>query len=125
MDVCGIPSNMGFKITTEAEFLTFIYNAKEVIWISSLLFQVGYTDKLECLKILDDNKAAIELNKNPVFHAKTKHIDVAVHYVRELVDHKRIIIEYVNTKVQLSDCLTKCLAKQQQQNLCDLLGINK
>ena len=75
--------------------------------------------------ILGDNKAAIELTKNPVFHAKTKHIDVAVHYVRELVDHKRIIIEYVNTKVQLADCLTKCLAKQKQQILCDLLGINK
>lgn len=111
--------------TTEAEFLAFLYNAKEAIWISSLLFQVGYTNKLECLKILGDNKAAIELTKNPIFHAKTKHIDVAVHYVRELVEDNRITIDYVQTKVQLADCLTKCLAKQQQQHLCELMGIEK
>ncbi|KAI1000057.1 hypothetical protein K3495_g8141 [Podosphaera aphanis] len=78
--------------TTEAEYLAMLYNAKEAVWIAELLYQVGYTSRVECLKIYCDNKAAIELTKNPVFHAKTKHIDLAAHYVRELISDGRIFI---------------------------------
>ena len=109
--------------TTEAEYLALLYNAKEAFWNAGLLKQVGYTDKIECLKIYSDNKAAIALTKNQNFHAKTKHIDVAAHYVRELVDDGRISIDYINTKFQLADCLTKCLGRQQYLNLYRLMGI--
>ena len=109
--------------TTEAEYLALLYNAKEAVWISELLFEIGYTERVECLKIYCDNKATIELTKNPVFHARTKHIDTAAHYVRELVEDGRIKIEYINTKYQLADCLTKCLGRQQYQNFIKLMGI--
>lgn len=72
--------------TTEEEYLAFLYNAKEAGWITNLLFEIGYTNELEYLKVHGDNKAAIELMKNPVFHAKTNHIDMAGYYVRELAD---------------------------------------
>lgn len=110
--------------TTEAEYLALLYNAKEAIWIAELLYQIGYTSKAECLNIYCDNKAAIELSKNPVFHAKTKHIDVAAHFVRELVEDNRITIKYVNTKAQLADCLTKCLGKLQYQKLYSLMNLD-
>lgn len=109
--------------TTEAEYLALMYNAKEAVWIAELLYEVGYTEKPECLQIYCDNKATIELTKNPVFHAKTKHIDVAAHYVRELIEDGRISIDFINTKDQLADCLTKCLGRQQYQFLCGLMGI--
>ena len=76
-----------------------------------MLFQIGYTTQIECLTILCDNKATIELTKNPVYHAKTKHIDMAVHYARELIEENRIKVEYIGTKYELADCLTKCLGK--------------
>lgn len=110
--------------TTEAEYLALLYNAKEAIWIAELLHQIGYTNKVECLNIYCDNKAAIELTKNPVFHARTKHVDVAAHFVRELVEDNRITVSYVNTKLQLADCLTKCLGKQQYQQLCSLMNLD-
>ena len=109
--------------TTEAEYLALMYNDKEAVWIAQLLYQVGYTRRVECLSIFGDNKAAIELTKNPFFHAKTKHIDVGAHYVRELVEDKRITIDYINTKVQLADSLTKSLGKQQYLHFCHLMGI--
>lgn len=100
-----------------------LYNAKEAVWISELLFQIGYSKRTESLTIYCDNKSTIELTKNPVFHAKTKHIDIAAHYVRELVEDGRINIEYINTKEQLADSLTKCLGRQQYERLCKLMGI--
>lgn len=109
--------------TTEAEYLALMYNGKEAVWIAQLLHQVGYTKSVECLSIFGDNKAAIELTKNPVFHARTKHIDVGAHYVRELIEDNKINVNYINTKLQLADCLTKCLGKQQYLHLCHLMGI--
>lgn len=110
--------------TTEAEYLALLYNAKETIWIAELLYQIGYTGKAECLNIYCDNKAAIELSKNPVFHAKTKHIDVAAHFVREFVEDNRITVQYVKIKAQPADCLTKCLDKLQYQKLNSLMNLD-
>jgi hypothetical protein len=42
-----------------------------------------------------DNKSAINLNKNPVHHDRSKHIDTKYHYIRECVDGGRIILEQI------------------------------
>lgn len=91
--------------------------------IANLLFEICCIDKVECLKTLGDNITAIEFKKNPIFHTETKHIYIAVHYVRELVQSEIITIEYTNTEEQLADCSNKCLGKQQYQYLCSFMGI--
>jgi hypothetical protein len=60
-------------------------------------------------ELLADNQSAIALSKNPVFHERSKHIDVHYHYIRECVDEGRIIIDYTATEEQLADILTKAL----------------
>ena len=57
-----------------------------------------------------DNLSAIALASNPVFHARTKHIEVDYHYVREQVLAKNIVISHVSTTDQVADILTKPLA---------------
>jgi hypothetical protein len=61
------------------------------------------------LELLVDNQSTIALSKNPVFHKRSKHIDLRYHYIRECVDKGRIIIDYIATEEQLVDILTKAL----------------
>lgn len=60
--------------------------------------------------LFSDNQPAIALAKNPEHHSKTKHIDIQYHYVREKILEGEIILDYVNTKEQLADTLTKALS---------------
>ena len=49
-----------------------------------------------------DNTSAINISKNPMMHAKTKHIATKYHYVRELVEDKQVKIEYIHSKEQMT-----------------------
>jgi hypothetical protein len=56
-----------------------------------------------------DNKSAIQLSRNPVFHERNKHIDTRYHFMRQCVEEGRLTEEQVNTNNQLADILTKSL----------------
>ena len=58
-----------------------------------------------------DNTSAINISKNHVMHAKIKHIVIKYYYVRELVEEKKVKMEYVNSKEQIVDIFTKPLPK--------------
>ena len=45
-----------------------------------------------------DRKSAINISKNPIMHAKTKHIAIKYHYVRELVEEKQVTMDYIHSK---------------------------
>ena len=57
------------------------------------------------------------------YRARTRHIDVHHHYVREAVEKGMITLEYVNTKHMLADVLTKPLAKSEHARFTDLLDV--
>ena len=69
-----------------------------------------------------DNTSAINISKNPVMHAKTKHIAIKYHYFRELVEDKEVKMEYIHTKEQIVDILTKPLPKYAYEDLRGKLG---
>jgi hypothetical protein len=70
-----------------------------------------------------DNQSAIMLSKNPVFHDRSKHIDVRYHYIRECVEEGRVQIESVVTQEQLADILTKPLGRDQFVQLRSRIGL--
>lgn len=68
-------------------------------------------------------QGAIALARNPVYHARTKHIEVQHHFVREKVARGTIILEYCPTEDMLADVLTKALAKDKHEQLTMKMGI--
>ena len=64
-----------------------------------------------------DSQSAIHLVKNPVYHAKTKHIEVRYHHIRELVIDKKLEVRKVDTEVNIADSLTKPLLDQHFNTL--------
>ena len=70
-----------------------------------------------------DNTSAINISKNPVMHAKTKHIAIKYHYVRELVEDKQVKMEYVSSKEQIANIFTKALPKDAFEYLRGKLGV--
>ena len=68
-----------------------------------------------------DNTSAINISKNLVMHAKTKHI--AIKYLRELIQDKEVKMEYVNTKEKIVDIFTKEIPKDSHEYLRGKLGV--
>ena len=70
-----------------------------------------------------DNTSAISISKNPVMHAKTKHIAIKYHYVWELVEDKQVKMEYIHTKEKIVDIFTKPFPKDSYEYLRVNLGV--
>ena len=107
--------------TTEAEYVSAASVCKDFIWIKRLLTKLSVTFEGKTLYI--DNTSAIELLKNPVFHQRSKHIDVKYHFVRDLVTNKEISIKYIVSDQQAADILTKPLSKVKFNELREKLGL--
>ena len=97
------------RSSTEAEYKSVANAAAEVLWIQSLLSEIhlplNSSPNLWC-----DNIGATYLATNPVFHARTKHIEIDFHFVREQVAAKNLKISFIKGEDQLADILTKPLA---------------
>jgi len=74
-------------------------------------------------EIYCDNKSAIALSKNPVFHGRSKHIDIRFHKIRELIAEKEVVIEYCPTEEQIADIFTKPLKTESFYKLKKMLGM--
>lgn len=96
--------------TTEAEFVAASESAKEILWLQQIMADLG--DSFKCVTLYVDNQSAIRLINNPVYHKRTKHIDVKYNFIREKVELGLIKINYVSSKEQLADILTKALSTQ-------------
>jgi hypothetical protein len=59
------------------------------------------------------SQSAIFLEKNPTFHSKTKHIDVQYHFVRDMVEEKKVLLEKVDTLNNVADSLTKSVSTEK------------
>ncbi|MDV3193954.1 MAG: Ty1/Copia family ribonuclease HI [Sweet potato little leaf phytoplasma] len=70
-----------------------------------------------------DNISARALAANPVFHARTKHIEIDVHFVQDLVLNSQLDVRYIPSADQIVDCLTKPLSHSQFAHLRFKLGV--
>ena len=88
--------------------------------VGDMLHKVDYTIEIFC-----DNESATKLSSNPIFHRRTKNIEVHYHFVREKVLNKEIDLKKIHTKEQLADIFTKPLEKILFEKFRRQLGIMK
>jgi hypothetical protein len=73
--------------------------------------------------IYEDNQSCIALAKNPVHHARTKHIDIQHHFIRDKVDSREIELEYCSTEEMTADALTKALSHPRYTQHVERMGL--
>ena len=112
--------------STESEYMALLQAVKESIWIQRLLKELGrYSIVKNVDRIMEDNQGAIALAHNPEYHARTKHIDVQYHFVRECVEMGKVELVYCPTEDMVADALTKPLARDRHWNLVGKMGLER
>ena len=109
--------------STEAKYMALTQAAKEAIWLQGLLSELGIKETRPTT-ILEDNQGCIALAKNPTSHARTKHIDIRHHFIRETLENGQIKLEYCPTTDMVADILTKAIPKDQFEKLRNMLGLH-
>jgi hypothetical protein len=94
--------------TMQSEYIAASDSTREAVWLRRLLDNLGES-QIEPTCLHCDNESAIGLAYNPLAHKGSKHIEVRYHYIREQVADGTIDVEYVDTKNQLADVLTKAV----------------
>lgn len=96
--------------STEAEYMSLTQGVKESIWLQAILRDFGAVLHMEELKnIMVDNQGAIALSRNAEFHARTKHIDIQCHFIREHIERSTIALHYCLTTEMTAYIFTKAL----------------
>jgi len=111
------------RSSTEAEYKALADTTSELLWVLSLLTELGHTPKAN-LVIYCDNLGATHLSANPVFHSRMKHIVLAYHFVRENVQNGKFRVSFVSTDDQLADILTKHLLRPRFDYLLSKLHLS-
>ena len=108
--------------TTEAEYVSLSYATQETVWLRKLLGSIGF-DQHKSTILHEDNQSTIALIKNPKHHARTKHIDIKYHFIRQSVDTNCIEVKYCCTDNMIADIMTKSLPRPKFEKLRAMLGI--
>ena len=106
----------------EAEFMAATETAKQAIWLQELYGEI-FKQACDKVGIRIDNKSAIALTKNPVFHGRSKHIHARFHFIRECVEKNMVSMEHIAGVMQKNDILTKALGRLKFKEMRDLIGV--
>ncbi|GKC02583.1 putative ribonuclease H-like domain-containing protein [Tanacetum coccineum] len=98
-------ANLDRKSTTEAEYVAAASCCGQVLWIQNQMLDYGFN--FMNTKIHIDNESTICIVKNPVYHSKTKHIEIRHHFIRDSYEKKLIRVEKIHTDLNVADLLTK------------------
>lgn len=103
--------------TAEAEYIALCMTVQEALFLRQMLAELGFPQD-EPTPIGEDNQACITIATNDVTSARTKHLDIRLHFVRDAHHARQVAIEYVPTKDMLADMFTKPLARPLFEDLC-------
>ena len=110
------------RSSAKSEYKAMTQSVCEIMWLHQLLTEVGIMTVVPA-KLWCDNQAALHFASNPVFHERTKHIEIDCHFVREKIQLGLISTGYVKTGEQFGDIFTKALSGDQVSYLCNKLGM--
>ncbi|KAL9237818.1 hypothetical protein vseg_012322 [Gypsophila vaccaria] len=109
--------------STEAEYRAMTAATCEILWLKGLLEGIGIRIQYP-VQLHYDNESAMHIANNPVYHERTKHIEIDCHFIRTHIRNGVVLPCYVHTQAQLADILTKALGRPQFTALLAKLGIS-
>jgi hypothetical protein len=98
--------------STEAEYKAHANATAELMWVQKLLSVLKIRHQ-PAARLWCDNLGAKYLSENPVFHTRTKHIEIYYHFVRERVAQKLLEVRFISSADQVADGFTKALPIQR------------
>ena len=101
--------------TSEAEYIVARDGVMEALFLRTVLPFIAPKTRGASIKILEDNQGAKTLIENPLSSARSKHIDVCFHFIRDLLRTRNISVEYITSAEQHADILTKALSRANFQ----------
>jgi len=105
----------------EAEFMAATSAARQALWLRNLLSEIT-EERPSAVTLYVDNNSARALMNNPVFHGRSKHIDIKYHFIRQCVERGQITVKRVSTDEQKANALTKALPVAKLVVMRHLLG---
>ena len=109
--------------TAEAEYVALSMTTQEAVWLRRFLSDLTTAEDQKPTVVMEDNQGTIAIGKNPVAHARTKHIDIRYHYVSEAVQKGIMGLQYCPTKDMVADLLTKSLPRGRFETLRSEMGV--
>ena len=108
--------------SAEAKYMALSLCTQEVLWVRAMLKDMG-REQVVGTRVWEDNQGSIALARNAGYHARTKHVNICHRFIRENVERGILKVDYVYTKNQLADMLTKGLGTKTFKFLRDASGI--
>ncbi|KAK4268343.1 hypothetical protein QN277_025013 [Acacia crassicarpa] len=119
---CSKKQKVVSQSSSESEYRSLSDGASEIKWLSSLMTEIGLFVRQPSL-LWCDNLSAQALASNLVHHARSEHIEIDVHFIRDQVLSGAIQVRYVPSSQQIADCLTKALSHSQFSYFRNKLGV--
>jgi hypothetical protein len=97
--------------SAEPEYMAASMASCKAIWILKFLTRL-FDEELEPTVIYCDNQSCIKLSENPIFHDRSKHIEIRHHFIQEKIQKGAVKLQNISTDEQAADILTKPLEKE-------------
>ena len=96
--------------SVEAEYMEASQASCKALWLCKLLLDL-FDRELRPTLIYCDNQSCIQLSENPVFHDRSKHIEIRYHFIRDYVQRGETTLQYISNDEQVADILPKSLGR--------------
>ena len=107
--------------STEAEYMAATEAIKEAIWLKGLAKEFGFNS--ENVTVHCDNQSALHLMKNPILHERSKHIDIKMHFIRDIISDQTVQVMKIHTDHNPADMFTKPVNRAKFNYCLELLDI--